>query len=308
VNIIFAGTPDFAVPSLQALLQAGLNVVAVYCQPDRPAGRGRKIKPGPVKATAQVANIKTCQPQNFKDPAEVSSLALLRPDLMIVVAYGLILPESVLKIPRLGCINVHASILPRWRGAAPIQRAIESGDKTSGVSIMQMNQGLDTGAVLATTEIEILATENAGQLHDRLAEAGAELLLGALPEIKAEQLHGTVQDEGLATYAKKLEKSEARLDWSLPSDVIARKIRAFNPWPMAYTCWQQNRLRIWDATVSDQGSAKPGTILAASGEGIQVAAGTGSISIQRLQPQGGKAMSVKDFLNGQLVSPGDVFN
>lgn len=308
MNIIFAGTPDFAVPSLQALLQADLNVVAVYCQPDRPAGRGRKTKPGPVKATAQAANIKICQPQNFKDPAEVTSLALLRPDLMIVVAYGLILPESVLKIPRLGCINVHASILPRWRGAAPIQRAIESGDKTTGVSIMQMDPGLDTGAVLKTTEIEILATENAGQLHDRLAEAGAELLVGSLPEIKAEQLHGTIQDEGLATYAKKLEKSEARLDWSLPSDVITRKIRAFNPWPMAYTCWQQNRLRIWDVIASDQGSAKPGTILAASGEGIQVATGAGSVSIQRLQPQGGKVMSVKDFLNGQLVSPGDVFN
>jgi len=254
-----------------------------------------------------VADIKIYQPQNFKDPAEVAKLASLRPDLMIVVAYGLILPESILKIPRLGCINVHASLLPRWRGAAPIQRAIETGDEFTGVSIMQMDAGLDTGKVLATTEIEILATENAGQLHDRLAEAGGNLLIETLPEITAGQIRGTIQDEGLVTYAKKLEKSEARLDWSLPADVIARKIRAFNPWPMAYTCWQQNRLRIWDAVVSDQDGTRPGTILATSAKGILVATGAGSVNILRLQSQGGKAMAVKDFLNGQLITPGDLF-
>ncbi len=307
MNIIFAGTPDFAVPSLRVLLPAGHNVVAVYSQPDRPAGRGRKTTPGPVKTTAQAANISVYQPQNFKDPVEIAKLVSLRPDLMIVVAYGLILPESILNIPRLGCINVHASLLPRWRGAAPIQRAIETGDKLTGISIMQMDVGLDTGKVLASTEIEILATENAGQLHDRLAEAGGKLLAETLPKIETGQIRGTVQDEGLVSYAKKLEKSEARLDWSLPANTIARKIRAFNPWPMAYTCWQQNRLRVWDATVCDQNGTKPGTILAASGEGILVATGTGSVNILRLQSQGGKAMAVKDFLNGQHISPGDLF-
>ncbi|MFV1992349.1 MAG: methionyl-tRNA formyltransferase [Acidiferrobacterales bacterium] len=307
MNIIFAGTPDFAVPSLRALLLAGHEVVTVYCQPDRPAGRGRKTTPGPVKATAQAENISVCQPQNFKDPAEVAKLASLRPDLMIVVAYGLILPESILKIPRLGCINVHASLLPRWRGAAPIQRAIEAGDKFTGLSIMQMDAGLDTGKVLATTEIEISATETAGQLHDRLAEVGGNLLAETLPKIETGQIRGTIQDEELVSYAKKLDKREARLDWSLPADVIARKIRAFNPWPMAYTCWQQNRLRIWEATVSHQDGGKPGTILAASGDGILVATGAGSVNILSLQSQGGKAMAVKDFLNGQLISPGDLF-
>ena len=215
--------------------------------------------------------------------------------------------SSILNIPRMGCINVHASLLPRWRGAAPIQRAIEAGDRFTGVSIMQMDAGLDTGNVLASAEIEILATENAGQLHDRLAEAGGKLLAETLPQLETGQIRGTIQDEGLATYAKKLEKSEARLDWSLPADIIARKIRAFNPWPMAYTCWQKNRLRIWNAVASNQDGDEPGMILAASGEGILVAAGTGSVNIQSLQSQGGKAMAVKDFLNGQLISTGDLF-
>jgi len=307
LNIIFAGTPAFAVPSLHALLQAGMNVVAVYSQPDRPAGRGKKIKPGPVKAAAIEANIPVQQPLNFKDPADIETLAAYQPDAMIVVAYGLILPEAVLQIPRLGCLNVHASLLPRWRGAAPIQRAIETGDKQTGITIMQMDKGLDTGNILATAEVPISPTENAGQLHDRLASVGGKLLVDTLQQLNAGQLQSTPQVNSLACYAKKLEKSEAIIDWRQPAEVISRKINAFNPWPMASTSWQNKRLRIWEAATCKHNDAKPGTILAANADGIQVATGEGCVNILQLQADGGKPMPVKDFLNGQKISVGDEF-
>lgn len=305
MNIIFAGTPDFAVPSLQALLHAGINVVAVYSQPDRPAGRGKKIKPGPVKAAAIEANIPVNQPQNFKDPAEIEKLAAFQPDAMIVVAYGLMLPAAILQIPRLGCLNVHASLLPRWRGAAPIQRAIEAGDEQTGITIMQMDAGLDTGNILSTKVLKISASENAGQLHALLASAGGKLLVDTLQQLDAGALQSTPQDNSLATYAKKLEKSEAVIDWRQPADVITRKINAFNPWPMASTTWHGKRLRIWNATVCQCKDSAPGTILVTNADGIQVAAGEGCVNIQKLQSAGGKPLPAKNFLNGQKISVGD---
>lgn len=307
MNILFAGTPDFALPSLQALLQAGMNVVAVYTQPDRPAGRGRKTESGPVKTAAIEADIPVYQPLDFKDSATVKTLAACQSDVMIVVAYGLILPETILQIPRLGGLNVHASLLPRWRGAAPIQRAIEAGDKQTGITIMQMDASLDTGNILSTRSVKISITENAGQLHDRLADIGGKLLVDTLQQLATGNLHSTPQDNNLVTYAKKLQKSESTIDWQQPADIITRKIRAFNPWPMASTSWQKKRLRIWDATSCKHNGAKPGTILVANAAGIQVVAGEGCVNIQRLQSAGGKPMPVKDFLNGQTISAGDQF-
>lgn len=308
MKLIFAGTPDFAVPSLQALLAANLDIAAVYTQPDRPAGRGKKIKPGPVKAAALEANIPVLQPINFKDSTDIEALAAFKPDAMIVVAYGLILPKPVLEIPRLGCLNVHASLLPRWRGAAPIQRAIEAGDKKTGITIMQMDAGLDTGNILSKKEVDISIDKNAGDLHDELAAVGGKLLVDTLLQLDAGECKSIPQNNDLATYAKKLEKSEAAIDWQQYADLITRKIKAFNPWPMANTNWQGKRIRVWDAVTCKQDDAIPGTILSANSNGIKVATGEGCVNILRLQPEGGKPLSAKDFLNGHKLSAGDQFD
>ena len=303
MNIIFAGTPDFSVPALQSLLDSPHDVVAVYTQPDRPSGRGRKTHASPVKQLAQLHDIAVFQPVSLKSAEAQQALAALRPDLMVVIAYGLILPAAVLALPRLGCVNVHASLLPRWRGAAPIQRAILAGDKETGVCLMQMDAGLDTGPVLASTRCAIQADDSASQLHDRLAQQGAQLLSDNLVAIEQSALEPRQQDEALACYASKLEKAEARINWIMAADEILRCIQAFNPWPVAETRYGDRQLRIWDARViAGEADALPGTVLVADKEGIEVACGKGRLQILKLQLPGGRAVSAGEFINAHAIA------
>ncbi|KQZ56999.1 methionyl-tRNA formyltransferase [Lysobacter sp. Root559] len=300
LRIVFAGTPDFAVPSLRAAARHN-EVVAVYTQPDRPAGRGRELTPSPVKREALLRGIPVLQPENFKAAISRQALRALQPDLMIVVAYGLILPQSVLDIPTHGCWNVHASLLPRWRGAAPIQRAIEAGDRETGVCLMQMEKGLDTGPVLLAQTTEIGETETGGQLHDRLAEIGASVLSDGLGLLRAElRPQPWVQPEEGVTYAHKLDKAEARLDWNQPAVALAAKVRAFNPWPMAEAVVAGERVRLHGAIALPLAhGAAPGTLLQAGREGIDIACGEGALRIRVLQRDGGKAITAADYLNGR---------
>ena len=300
LRIVFAGTPDFAVPCLRAAAQRN-EVVAVYTQPDRPAGRGRELTPSPVKREALLRGIEVLQPENFRSAASKSALRALEPDLMIVVAYGLILPQSVLDIPTYGCWNVHASLLPRWRGAAPIQRAIEAGDAQSGVCLMQMEKGLDTGPVLLSQALDIGAGETGGQLHDRLAALGAQVLTDGLGLLRAGiRPVPTPQPEVGVTYAHKLDKVEARLDWSQPAHTLANKVRAFNPWPMAEAMLAGERLRLHGAIALEEAhAAAPGTLLRTGRDGLDVACGTGVLRIRVLQRDGGKAITAADYLNGR---------
>jgi methionyl-tRNA formyltransferase len=299
VRIIFAGTPEFAATALTALLGSRHEVCAVYTQPDRPAGRGRKLKASPVKELALEHHIPVHQPASLKDPAEQETLRSYGADLMVVVAYGLLLPPAVLEAPRLGCINIHASLLPRWRGAAPIQRAIEAGDKETGVTIMQMDPGLDTGDMLHTVTTPIEADDTAQSLHDRLARLGAEALLTTLEQIEAGTVTPVKQDDTQANYARKLDKAEAVIDWGRPSAEIDRLVRAFHPWPVAQTSYQGQALRIWRATPME-GAAKqpPGTIVHADKHGIDVVTGDGLLRLTQLQLAGSKAMDAAAFLNG----------
>ncbi len=301
LRIVFAGTPDFSVPPLQQLLESEHQLAAVYTQPDRPSGRGRKLLPGPVKTRALEAGVPIRQPASLKTAEEIEALCALAPDLMVVVAYGLLLPESVLTIPRLGCVNIHASILPRWRGAAPIQRAIEAGDAESGVSIMRMDKGLDTGAVYLTRRIMLAADETGGSLHDRLSLLGATALLEALPGIADGSLQPVAQDDAAATYAAKLEKTEAQIDWSRPAAEIERQVRAFNPWPVAFTRYENANLRIWDAHAIAGMTAEPGTVMSATRNGVDVSSGSGLLRITRLQMPGKRAMEARDFINSQNI-------
>ncbi len=302
LRLIFAGTPDFAAHALRALADSRHRLLAVYTQPDRPAGRGRKLQASPVKLFAQQRGIAVYQPDSFKSDDARQQLADLKPDLMVVAAYGLILPQAVLDIPRLGCINIHASLLPRWRGAAPIQRAILAGDDRSGVTIMQMAAGLDTGDMLLKKECPIEAADTASTLHDRLAALGADAVIEAIERLVANHVTAEPQDPALATYANKLQKAEAVLDWAQPAPQLARQVRAFNPWPVAYTPYQGNNLRVWDAHALGEQSCvkvnKPaGCVIAASQHGIDVATGDGVLRITRLQLPGGKPLAAKDFVN-----------
>lgn len=302
LRIIFAGTPDFSVPSLEALLAAGQEVVAVYTQPDRPAGRGRKLTPSPVKAAALAQGLPVFQPPTLRDERAVADLRALAADLMVVVAYGLLLPQAVLDAPRLGCVNVHASLLPRWRGAAPIQRALLAGDGESGVTIMRMAAGLDTGPLYLLRPLAIAPRETGGSLSDKLATLGAQALVEALPGIADGSLIPVPQDDDLANYAHKLSKAEAEVDWSRPAVEIDRLIRAFDPWPVAQTSLEGVSLRLWGSELTDlipPPAALPGQVLAAGKGGIEVATGAGVLRLTRLQPPGKRPMSAAEFLNAR---------
>jgi len=301
LRIVFAGTPDFSVPPLRALIAAGHQLVGVYTQPDRPAGRGRKLTPSPVKAEALSAGIPVFQPASLKDADAQRELTALRPDLMVVVAYGLLLPQAVLDIPRLGCVNIHASLLPRWRGAAPIQRAILAGDSETGVGIMRMEAGLDTGPVYLEKRIPIEPGDTGGSLHDKLARLGAEALMAALPGIADGSLEPVPQDDARTCYARKLDKAEAEIDWTRPAAEIARQVHAFNPWPVAQTRFEDAILRIWNASPAKGEAGSPGMVMSAARHGIDVATGDGLLRITRLQMPGKKPLSAADFINAYPI-------
>lgn len=306
MNLVFAGTPEFAVPALRALLDAGHTISAVYTQPDRPAGRGRKLNVSAVKAFALHHGLRVYQPVTLKSESEIETLRTLKPDAMIVIAYGLILPQSILTIPIYGCINVHASLLPRWRGAAPIQRAIEAGDDMTGITIMQMDPGLDTGAILALAATPIHSHDTASSLHDRLAEIGASLLVATLARLERGEISPQAQDNAHATYATKLKKEEARLNWNEDADLLERRIRAFNPWPVAYTTLDSQILRLWQSH-ADSGAVAtqpPGTVVSADANGVRVQCANGLLCITRLQMEGGKVLDAQAFLNGRPLPAG----
>jgi len=300
LKIVFAGTPDFAARHLAALLSSEHEIIAVYTQPDRPAGRGKKLTASPVKNIALEHNIPVYQPENFKSDEAKQELADLNADLMVVVAYGLLLPQAVLDTPKLGCINVHGSILPRWRGAAPIQRSIWAGDKETGVTIMQMDIGLDTGDMLKIATLPIEATDTSASMYEKLAELGPQALVECLSDIAKGTAVAEKQDDELANYAKKLSKEEARINWSDEATHIERCVRAFNPWPMSHFEAAENSIKVWQSRVEEQTSAKPaGTILQADKSGIHVATGNGVLVLEQLQIPGKKAMPVQDILNSR---------
>ncbi|CAM3347728.1 methionyl-tRNA formyltransferase [Halomonas lysinitropha] len=313
LRLIFAGTPDFAAESLAALLASRHDVVAVYTQPDRPSGRGRKLTPSPVKALAQEQGLPICQPVSLKVPERQAELASHEADIMVVVAYGLILPRAVLEIPPLGCLNVHASLLPRWRGAAPIQRAIEAGDEESGVTIMQMDAGLDTGDMLLIRRTPISATTTAGELHDRLASLGGEAIVEALDALSDEGLDATPQPEAGVTYAAKLSKAEAELDFTRPAAELAARIRAFNPWPVAWCALGNDRLRLLMARAASiapgEAPMPPGTLLAHGADALRIACGEAGdqvLEVTRAQLPGGKPLAVSELLKARAerLAPG----
>jgi len=308
--VIFAGTPDFSVPCLEALLEQKLDLIAVYTQPDRAAGRGKKLRQSPVKQAALKAGLEVIQPPSFKQADALDTLAALHTDLMVVVAYGLILPPAVLSTPALGCVNVHASLLPRWRGAAPIQRAIEAGDEKTGVCLMQMDKGLDTGPVLACRQHPVAPDETGGQLHDTLSVMGADLLRDNLGDILTGSLKPVTQDTQGVKYAHKLSKQDSRIDWHMSAASIANKVRAFNPWPVTSSSVNGQIVRIHSALPVDgreSSAATPGEIIGASAEGIHIATGEGSLNITRIQKPGGRVLKVRDFLNGFALKPGQIF-
>ena len=305
MRVIFAGTPEFALPSLKAVYETDVEIIAVYTQPDRPVGRGRKLRTSPIKEYALQNHLPIKQPANLQ--LEHTHIEELQPDLIIVVAYGLIIPSKILGIPKFGCVNVHASLLPRWRGAAPIQRAIEAGDKTTGITLMQMDSGLDSGDILAQTEEPIHTQDTAQSLHDRLATLGAALLRSKLQAIFAGSIVAQPQKENLVTYAAKLEKGQAEIDWNQTAIDIVNRIRAYNPWPVAFTQYQDFVLRIWEANSSDETSTdSPGTIIGVDGRTIKVSSKQGIVEITKLQRPGSRVVSAKEFLNGNPLQVGNL--
>ncbi|MFV8412589.1 methionyl-tRNA formyltransferase [Vibrio owensii] len=300
LRIVFAGTPDFAARHLAALLSSEHEVIAVYTQPDRPAGRGKKLTASPVKTIALEHDIPVYQPENFKSDEAKQELADLNADIMVVVAYGLLLPQVVLDTPKLGCINVHGSILPRWRGAAPIQRSIWAGDAETGVTIMQMDIGLDTGDMLKIATLPIEASDTSASMYEKLAGLGPDALIDCLADIATGKAEPVKQDDELANYAKKLSKEEARINWNDDAAHIERCVRAFNPWPMSHFETAENSIKVWQSRVAEQTSDKPaGTIVQADKTGIYVATGNGTLVLEQLQVPGKKAMSVQDILNSR---------
>ena len=304
LNIIFAGTPDFAAQHLQALIDSPHNVIAVYTQPDKPAGRGKKLQASPVKQLAEQHQIPVYQPKSLRKPETQAELTALHADVMVVVAYGLILPQAVLDAPTYGCLNVHGSLLPRWRGAAPIQRAIWAGDKQTGVTIMQMDAGLDTGDMLHKVFCDIDLQDTSADLYHKLAEIAPNALIEVLNHLTDGTFTVEPQDDTQSNYAEKLSKEEAKLDWQLSAAQLERNIRAFNPWPMAYlqlTDEQGNpqTLKVYQATVLPSVSQTPGMIISADKNGIQIATADGALNLLQLQPAGKKSMSAQDLLNGR---------
>ena len=311
LKLIFAGTPDFAARHLAALLSSDHEVVAVYTQPDKPAGRGQKLTASPVKELALAHNLPVYQPASLRKEEAQAELAALGADLMVVVAYGLILPKVVLDTPRLGCINVHGSLLPRWRGAAPIQRSIWAGDAETGVTIMQMDVGLDTGAMIRKVTCPIATDETSASLYDKLAELGPQALVDTIDAMAAGETAAEAQDDALANYAEKLSKEEARIDWSMEAIAIERCIRAFNPWPISWFEVADQTVKVWQAAVIDSDHGQPaGTLLKADKQGIDIATGKGVLRLLTLQPPGKKAMSVTDLLNSRRdwFEPGTQLN
>lgn len=308
LRIIFAGTPDFAARHLDALLSSGHQVVGVFTQPDRPAGRGKKLMPSPVKVLAEEHGLPVFQPASLRPQENQQLVADLNADVMVVVAYGLILPKAVLDMPRLGCLNVHGSLLPRWRGAAPIQRSLWAGDADTGVTIMQMDVGLDTGDMLHKITCPINADDTSASLYDKLAQLGPQGMLTTLSLLAAGSAQPEVQDETLVTYAEKLSKEEARLDWSLSAVQLERCIRAFNPWPVSYFLIDDQPVKVWQTSVLPHRSAQPGEILQADKHGIQIATADGVLNLLSLQPAGKKAMAAQDLLNSrrEWFTPGTV--
>jgi methionyl-tRNA formyltransferase len=303
-RIVFAGSPEFAVPTLEALVTSGHEVIAVLTQPDRPAGRGRRVHMSPVKACALEHGLDVLQPVSLRrEPQAIERLGSLAPDLAVVVAYGLILPPTVLAIPRRGCVNIHASLLPRWRGAAPIQAAVLAGDRHTGVSLMRLEEGLDTGPVVAERAVAIGAGDTAGELHDRLAPLGAALLLEYLGAILDGSAQFTPQATAGVTYASKISKADARLDWLAPATVIERRIRAYNPWPVAETLLDGAQLRCWlGHALPAPAAAAPGTIVAAAAEGIDVATGEGLLRLTSMQLAGRQRLDAGVFANGHELA------
>lgn len=307
LRIIFAGTPEFAVPALSALVAAGHQITLVLTQPDRPAGRGMKLRPSPVKELALQHHIPVFQPETLKDESVQARIATENADVMIVAAYGLIIPTNVLNMPRKGCFNIHASLLPRWRGAAPIQRSILAGDKETGVTIMEVVPALDAGAMISTGVLPITERDTAQTLHDGLAQIGADLMVDAMARLAAEGgLQATPQDESLVTYAAKLQKSEAAIDWNKSAIELSRQVRAFNPFPVAHAQMNGEICRIWMATAL-AGKAVPGTVVDVA-DGIVVGCGEGLLNIEELQMPGGKRMRARDFLAGRAIAPGQCFS
>lgn len=299
LSIVFAGTPDFAAYHLQALLDSHHRVIAAYSQPDRPAGRGKKLQASPVKKLALEHQLPVYQPLNFKHEDDRQQLRELNADVMVVVAYGLILPQTVLDIPQYGCLNVHASLLPRWRGAAPIQRAVEAGDQESGVTIMQMEKGLDTGPMLNTVRCPLARDETGGSLHDKLLTLGAPALIATLDQLAEGRLSPEPQNHELATYAHKIDKADLNINWQANAQTVSAAVRAFNPFPVCYSTLNGDRIKLYEAIADEATSDQaPGTILAADKQGIRVATGEGSVLITRLQIPGKKPMTAADVLNG----------
>ena len=306
MKIVFAGTPEFAAAALSAILAAGHQVALVLTQPDRPAGRGMKLAASAVKELALQHGLPVYQPERLKDPASHEAIRAAGADLMVVAAYGLILPQAVLDLPRLGCLNLHASLLPRWRGAAPIQRAILAGDRETGITLMQMDAGLDTGAMLLQRTLAIAPTDTAATLHDKLASLGAELIVEALGRLT--QLTPIPQPETGVCYAAKIAKAEAALDWRRPAPELERQVRAFDPFPVATAMIRETPLKIWRAVTTTVGSGKSGEVLAADDRGIVVACGQGALCLTELQKPGSRRLGAGDFLRGFTLSPGEIFS